>query len=152
MSSLRQGFNDVGKVEASPTRSTNAACKSPPRHKITRDCPRVTVRFSRADYEKLQELADGASLAVYLRAKALDRELPKRKRGAGASIEDRAAVAQLLALLGQSRIANNLNQLAYQANVGSLVIEDQEKTKIEEAYINVKLMRQALMKALGMRE
>ena len=150
MSLLRQGFNDVGKVGASPTQSTNAVCKSPLRHKTTRDCPRVTVRFSRADYEKLQELADGASLAVYLRAKALDRNLHKRKRGSAISVKDRAAVAQLLALLGQSRIANNLNQLAYQANIGSLVIEEDGKAKIEEAYGHVKLIRQTLMKALGM--
>jgi len=79
-----------------------------PTHKITRDCPRVTVRFSRDDYERLQEMADGAALSVYLRAKVLEEKLPKRKMRSGSSIQDKQAIAQLLGLLGQSRIANNI--------------------------------------------
>ena len=124
---------------------------STPRHKTTRDCPRVTVRFSRDDYERLQELADGASLAVYLRAKALDQKLPRGRKASGTAIADRAAVAQLLGLLGQSRIANNLNQLAYHANIGSLAIDDQTREQIEDAYAHVRLMRSLLMQALGLK-
>lgn len=97
-----------------------AAAEKPaqkPRHKTTRDCPRVTVRFSPEDYERIQALADGMALSVYLRAKALNEPLPRRKLGSKSSIEDQAVIAQLLGLLGQSRIANNLNQLAYHANI-----------------------------------
>lgn len=120
-----------------------------PRQRITRDCPRVTVRFSPEDYVRLQEMADGASLSVYLRAKVLEQKLPRRKRRSVASVADKQAIAQLLGLLGQSRIANNLNQLAYHANIGALPIDDETKSQIAEAYDNVIGMRQTLMKALG---
>ncbi|TPW33111.1 MobC family plasmid mobilization relaxosome protein [Martelella alba] len=121
-------------------------------HKTTRDCPRVTVRFSPDDYERLQELADGMALGVYIRAMALQEELPRRKPRSAASVADKAAIAQLLGLLGQSRIANNLNQLAYHANIGSLTIDDKALGRIDEAYAHVLLIRATLMRALGMRE
>lgn len=120
-----------------------------PTHKITRDCPRVTVRFSRNDYERLQEMADGAALSIFLRAKALEEKLPMRKGRSASSIKDKQAMAQLLGLLGQSRIANNLNQLAYHANIGSLQLDEETKSQIVEAYDHVLFIRQTLMRALG---
>lgn len=129
-------------VQSAPTR---------PGNKTTRDCPRVTVRFSRDDYERLQELANGASLAVYLRGKALDEQLPRVRGRSAATVKDKAAIAQLLGLLGQSRIANNLNQLAYQANIGALVMDDDARSQIKEAYAHVNEMRGLLIEALGLR-
>ncbi|MEO0570042.1 MAG: plasmid mobilization relaxosome protein MobC [Pseudomonadota bacterium] len=116
--------------------------------KRTRDCPRVTVRLSHDDYAKLTELANGMSLSVYMRAKALNDELPRR-RASCVPIEDRVAIAKIIGLLGQSRIANNLNQLAYHANVGALEFDDTAKVQIEEAYACILDMRSLLLKALG---
>ncbi|MEM9239789.1 MAG: plasmid mobilization relaxosome protein MobC, partial [Pseudomonadota bacterium] len=112
------------------------------------DCPRVTVRLSPDDHAKLTELANGMSLSVYMRAKALDDELPRR-RASGVPIEDRVAIAKIIGLLGQSRIANNLNQLAYHANVGALEFDDCAKEQIEEAYASIVDIRSMLLKALG---
>ena len=58
-------------------------------------------------------------------------------------------LAEALALLGQSRIANNLNQLAHQANIGTLVMEDRERAKIDEAYSYILSLRTLLVAALG---
>lgn len=141
-------FQAVAGRKASKNRT---AKRKPPRHLTTRDCPRVTLRFSLDDYEKLQQLADGMALAVYIRAKALDQELPRKKRSA-ASIADKRAIAQILGLLGQSRIANNLNQLAHHANIGALLIDDDARSQINEAYEHVLFLRKTLMNALGFRE
>ena len=130
--------------------STPAALSSR-KHKTPRDCPRVTIRLSVEDHEKLKAQADGAALSVYLRALILKQQLPKRKLRSTASVEDRQAIAQLLALLGDSRIANNLNQLAYHANIGSLPIDDETKGQINEAYDHVLFMRNTLISALGMK-
>ena len=130
-------------------RDAAKATKTPPRHKTTRDCPRVTVRFSRDDYERLKQLADGMTLAAYIRACALKADLPRRSRRSGASISDRQALAQILGLLGQSRIANNLNQLAYHANIGTLPVDETTRTDIHEAYGYVRSMRESLLRALG---
>jgi len=122
------------------------------RHQTTRDCPRVTLRFSPDDYETLKQLADGMTLATYIRAKALDNELPRRKHRSSAPIADKQALGQILGLLGQSRIANNLNQLAFHANVGSLVMDDETHTRILESYQHVLFLRKSLISALGLRE
>jgi len=121
------------------------------RHKTTRDCPRVTLRLSQDDHERLKDMADGMALATFIRAKVLDEQLPRRKRRSSATIADKQAIAQILGLLGQSRFANNLNQLAYHANVGSLAMDDVAQAQIEEAYDHIILLRQTLLKALGMR-
>ncbi len=110
----------------------------------------MTVRLSPEEHEKLQQLADGMSLSVYMRAKALAGEVPRRRRK-GSSVEDREAIAQLLGLLGQSRIANNLNQLAHHANIGTLPVDDATKADLDEAYRAVIGMRQLLLRALGYR-
>ena len=119
--------------------------------KTTRDCPYVTLRFSEADYAKLKDLADGMALSTFILARALSEELPKRCGPKAAPIQDQAALAQVLALLGQSRIASNFNQLAYHANISALSIENREHSQINEAYDNVILMRRLLLKALGKR-
>lgn len=121
------------------------------RYKTPRDCPRVTLRLSVEDHERLKQQADGMALSVYLRAIILDEELPRLKRRSTASVADKQAVAQLLGLLGQSRIANNLNQLAYHANIGSLAVDDITRDQIVEAYAHVTFIRQSLIEALGLK-
>jgi len=148
MSEIGERFQVAAKAE-NEILSAHAVGNKQPSYKITRNCPRVTVRFSRDDYKRLQELADGVALSVYLRAKALEKTLPKRRRLSSSSIEDTQAIAQLLGLLGQSRIANNLNQIAYHANIGSLQIDDETKAQINEAYDHILFIRQTLIKALG---
>ena len=131
--------------------ATARVSSKPLGRKTTRDCPRVTLRFSEADFAKLNDLADGMALSTFIRARALSEELPKRRGPKAAPIQDQAALAQVLALLGQSRIANNLNQLAYHANIGALSIGPREQSQINEAYDNVLLMRTLLLQALGKR-
>lgn len=125
---------------------------SPPKgRKTPRDCPRVTLRLSKEDHAHLKAMADGMALATFIRAKVLDEKLPRRKRKSSASVANKQAIAQVLGLLGQSRIANNLNQLAYHANVGSFAMDEQTQAQIEDAYEHILFLRQTLLKALGMR-
>ncbi|MEL6504873.1 MAG: plasmid mobilization relaxosome protein MobC [Pseudomonadota bacterium] len=109
----------------------------------------MTLRFSRNDYERLRELADGMALATYIRAIVLNEKMPRQSRRSASSVADKEVLSQILGLLGQSRIANNLNQLAYQANVGALVIDDETRAQIDEAYQNVGVIRETLITALG---
>ncbi len=59
-------------------RAADSKAPQAPRHKTTRDCPRVTLRLSLDDHARLQELADGMALSTYIRAKALDEPLPRK--------------------------------------------------------------------------
>jgi len=65
---------------------------------------------------------------------------------------DRVLLAQILARLGETRIANNLNQIAYHANCGSLAIDDVTVEEINEACLQVAWMRVQLIEALGLKD
>jgi hypothetical protein len=67
-------------------------------------------------------------------------------------VKDQEAMARALALLGASRIANNLNQLAHKANTGSLIMDDNALAQIDATYAHVRLMRDELVSALGLIE
>ena len=89
------------------------------------------------------------TLSAYIRACVFAEEEKRRKRRPKNVVADRKAVAEALALLGQSRIANNLNQLAYHANIGALEMDETERSDLEEAYDHVLSIRSLLMQALG---
>lgn len=109
----------------------------------------VTLRLTLAERERLEELAKGMTLSAYIRASVFAKEEKRRKSRPRDVVADKKAAAEALALLGQSRIANNLNQLAYHANIGALAIEDAERAQIAEAYAHVQSIRTLLMQALG---
>lgn len=149
MSVLHESFQQAS--GSSPVLKTKAKRK-PPTNKTTRDCPRVTLRLSVDDYDQLKQLADGMALSTYIRAQLLNKQIPRRKTCSVASVADKQMLAQILGLLGQSRIANNLNQLAYHANVGALIVDDEAREQISEAYEHVIFLRQSLIKALGLKQ
>jgi len=64
-------------------------------------------------------------------------------------LPDEVALARVLALMGKSRIANNINQLAKLANSGSLFVDDEVKTDLNEACRDIQIIRKDLMAALG---
>lgn len=147
MKTVQKGFQNASAAEAKTLVSSPS---KPDRHRTPRDCPRVTLRLSQDDHARLMEMADGMALATFIRSKVLGEQLPRKTRSSSTSVSDKQAIAQILGLLGQSRIANNLNQLAYHANVGSLAMDDATQAQIDEAYDQILFLRQTLLKALGM--
>ena len=87
-------------------------------------------------------------LGSYIKAKALGGGPLTR----ATAVEDRRALSQALALLGQSRVASNLNQIAHAANLGSLVFNPEEQAALQEALSHVAEIRQLLLKATGLRK
>ncbi len=148
---MKTAVEEFGLVANSvPVSASKAPGKSRrSQYMTTRDCPRVTIRLSEEDHTRLKELADGMALSTFIRAQVLNKALSHRKRRSVASVADKQALAQILGLLGQSRIANNLNQLAYHANTGSLAVDEETRAQISEAYDHVAFLRQSLLKALG---
>ena len=109
----------------------------------------LTLRLTPEERARLEELAAGMTLSTYVRACVFGEEAKRRKRRPKDTVVHKKAIAEALALLGQSRIANNLNQLAYHANIGSLEIGFEEREQIEETYAHVVAMRTLLVAALG---
>lgn len=109
----------------------------------------LTLRLTVDERAKLEELAAGMTLSAYVRACVFAEETKRRKRRPKDVVEDKKAIAEVLALLGQSRIASNLNQLAHHANLGILIVDDEEKAQIAEANAHLQTIRGLLVKALG---
>jgi hypothetical protein len=87
-----------------------------------RTIPPFSLRLTFEERAKLERDAAGMALGAYIRSRLLDAEtVAPRKRGKF-PVKDHQALAQLLGLLGQSRLANNVNQLARAANTGSLAV------------------------------
>ncbi|WP_409995063.1 plasmid mobilization protein [Rhizobium leguminosarum] len=113
------------------------------------DDPAVTLRLTENERARLEEMAAGMTLSAYIRACLFTEQEKRRHRRSGLVVADKKAIAEALAPLGQSRMANNLNQLAHQANIGALVIDDRERAKIDEAYGHILSLRALLVAALG---
>lgn len=116
-----------------------------------RSSPRITLRLTPDEAERLSCLSAGMSISAFVRQRVFGEAggKPRPSRRDYRPVADRQALGQALALLGQSRIANNLNQLAYHAHLGTLPVDGGTAARIDEAYAFVVALRQALLAALG---
>jgi hypothetical protein len=110
-----------------------------------------SVRFTPEERERLDRAAAGMPLGAFLRSLIFDEDLLKKRRKPRKSpVKDHQVLARLQAELGQSRLANNLNQLAKAANSGSLEVSPDTEKALQSACSDVKWMRHMLMEALGL--
>ena len=114
--------------------------------------PPLSLRLTEAERAALEKAAGNASLSEYIRQRVFGEAVQKRKSRHRNPVKDQQALAHVLGLLGQTRIANNLNQLAKDSNCGALVLDEDTNAKIEEAYAHVISMRNELIRALGLIE
>lgn len=113
-----------------------------------RRAPPFSIRFSEADYQRLDAHRQGMRRGTYIRAKVFD-GVPLK---GVAAVGDRAALAQALALLGQSRYASNLNQIAHLAHIGALTFSPEEQEELAGALKHLAEIRSLLLKATGVRK
>ncbi|MEO6215103.1 MAG: hypothetical protein ABIO86_03660 [Sphingomonas sp.] len=75
---------------------------------------------------------------------------PPPRRRSKAPVKDHQALAQVLGLLGQSRLSSNLNQLARSANTGSLPVTPDTEAALMSAVADVQELRRLLLEALNL--
>lgn len=110
----------------------------------------VSLRMSFAEKDRLEREAAGMSVAAYIRWRLFDPENPPPRTRGKQPVKDHQAIAQLLALLGQSRLANNVNQLARAANSGSLPLTPDTERALNEAASDIANIRKLLLQALNL--
>ncbi len=123
---------------AKPARSKRKAAPHP-----------FSLRLTVEERARLEQDAGNRPLGAYIRSRLFDGPAPRR----GPSrrpVKDQEALARLLGAFGQSRIANNLNQLAKAANSGSFLLTQEGEASLREACDAVTAMRRDLMTALGL--
>jgi len=74
--------------------------------------PPFSLRLTFEERAKLEKAANGVSLGAYIKAVLFGQDLQKVRRRNTNPIKDHAALAKVLGVLGQSRLAQNINQMA----------------------------------------
>src|SRR5689334_15104497 len=96
----------------------------------------LSVRFTDSEKARLKDLAGAQSIGQYIRERALHGEdLPRAARQS--PIKDAEPLGRLLGLLGQSRLASNLNQLSKAAHHGSLPVTEEVESDLSRACAEV---------------
>lgn len=109
-----------------------------------------TLRLTPEDRARLERDAAGMSLGAYIRWRVFDPGSPLPRRRGKFPVKDQQALSKVLAALGQSRIANNLNQLAAAAHTGALPVTPDIESDLAEATRHVADMRRMLIAALAL--
>lgn len=110
-----------------------------------------SLRLSFEERTKIEASAGTMPVGAYIKSLLLADDAPRYRARVKSPVKDTQALAELLACLGSSRIANNLNQLAHAANIGNLYFDTDTKIQISQACSDVRIMRQLLMQALDMK-
>lgn len=111
--------------------------------------PPFSIRLTDDERERLQSQAGSMPLASYIKSVVFADAAPRyRKRRKGPTAEQKL-LAEILARLGQTRTANNLNQIAKHLNQGTLVVDEELEADLKRAVAEVAWMRVQLMNALG---
>ncbi len=111
---------------------------------------RLSIRFTAEEHIRLERDAADMPLSAYVRSRLFDADQIAPRRRLQRPVKDRESLARVLAGLGQSHMANNLNKLAKMANSGSLPVCPETTHAIHEAYSAIQAMRQDLLHALGL--
>lgn len=112
--------------------------------------PPFSLRLTFEERAALEKAAGDMPLGAYVRERIFDGSRPARRTRNKRPTKDQKELARLFALLGQSRVASNLNQLARAANSGSLVMTPDAEAELKQACKDIRFMRMTLMRALGL--
>lgn len=135
-------------AERSPPPPEKPHRKPEEREKSRHGAP-FSLRLTKEERQALDALADGMPLGAWIKDALLARDIRPRTRGRR-PVKDREALAKLLGLLGQSRLSQNINQLAKAVHTGSLPVNADVHRALLEACAGIRAMRDALLSALGL--
>jgi hypothetical protein len=113
-----------------------------------REAP-FSLRLTFEERAALEAAAGDLPLGTYIKAVLFGQDLQKVRQRHKNPVKDHEALGRVLAALGQSRLSNNLNQLARAVNTGTLPVNPETEADLQAACADVSALRAALMEALG---
>lgn len=111
--------------------------------------PPFSLRFTFEERAQLERDAADMALGAYIRSRVFDESCPPRRSRRRRPVKDHKELARLLGMLGDSRLATNINQLSRAVNSGSLILTPARQAKLDRACDDIHFMRIVLMRALG---
>lgn len=129
-----------------------AASAAPRPFKRRKRLAPFSLRLTLDERARLEQEAGETPLATYIKFRLFN-NVPElsRPRGNKRPASDVQLIAKLLAALGEARLANNLNQLAKAANMGTLDVRPETEKELMAACEEVRAMRRDLIAALGLK-
>jgi len=111
----------------------------------------IRMALSLRQYIDGEAMTLGMPTSEYARYKLSDKEAQSKMAVIFERRARQAEYAKILMALGKSRIANNLNQIAYAINTGTFVFTPDVIAQINEAYEAIMYMRRLLIQAEGIK-
>jgi len=108
-----------------------------------------SLRFTFEERARLERDAAGMALGAYIRSQVLGENVTLRKVRNKFPVKDHKLLAEALGQLGQTRIANNLNQMAKLAHSGALPLTPDTESELIAACAAVQDIRAAKLGAMG---
>ena len=133
MTNSHHEFNSIAKPEA------KKAAYPPP----------FSLRLTYEERTRLDAERGDKSLAAYIRERLFGTDAAPRKRRGNSPVQDKEALGRMAGALGQSRLSQNMNQLAKAVNTGSLPVTPETEAELKEACREISEMRAELLAALG---
>ncbi|WP_417674810.1 hypothetical protein [Pseudodonghicola sp.] len=115
---------------------------------MSRPAP-FSLRLTPQERSQLEAQAGPMPLASYIKSVVFAAEAPKYRRQRKPPVAEQQLLAEVLARLGSSRTASNLNQIAKHLNQGTLMLDEDLAADLHRAVAEVAWMRVTLMRALG---
>ncbi|MEM8985633.1 MAG: hypothetical protein AAGC95_02830 [Pseudomonadota bacterium] len=113
--------------------------------------PPLSFRATLEERALLKAWAGTQPVSAYIRKKLFGEKASPRKLNKRLPSTDHEALSKVLALLGQSRLSSNMNQIAKAANMGSLPLSDGLQEELTAACADIRQMRQTLIEALDLK-
>lgn len=114
---------------------------------MSRPAP-FSLRLNDEERQRLEAQAGAMPLASYIKSVVFDAAAPKYRKRRKSPVAEQQLLAEVLVRLGQTRHANNLNQIAKAINQGTLYVDDELAADIQAALADIAWMRITLMEAL----
>ena len=111
--------------------------------------PPFSLRLTQEERAELERRAGTKPLGQFIREQCLGKGAKPRCGKRRHAKVDHALAAKALALLGGSRLASNMNQIAKAAHIGALPVTPELSADLDEACSDIQAMRKMLMQALG---
>lgn len=114
---------------------------------MSRPAP-FSLRLTDDERQQLEAKAGAMPLASYIKSVVFDASAPVYRKRRKPPVTEQQLLAEVLARLGQTRHANNLNQIAKAIHQGTLYVDDELAADINAALADIAWMRVTLMNAL----
>ena len=138
-----------GTTQAFSKSADGKKSKSLPAAQLKRRAP-FSLALASEERARLEAAAGDLPLGTYIKGRLFE-DLPAVPRQTKRPMADRAALAKVLGILGQSRLSSNMNQIARASNRGILPLTPELIEDLNAACDEIRAMRGLLIHALGAR-